>query len=95
MVIEPQLPKTRRDVIATMGAAATAIFVSRDHFEVLADHPRTAHGRVVEQTSGPGSGALSQPGLANVMVSNGRDVTLTDSGGRWSLPARDGDSIFV
>ena len=29
------------------------------------------------------------------MVSNGRDVVRTDAAGRWRLPVRDGDSIFV
>jgi hypothetical protein len=29
------------------------------------------------------------------MVSNGVDVTVTDSDGRWSLPVRSGDHIFV
>jgi hypothetical protein len=29
------------------------------------------------------------------MVSNGRDVVLTDAEGRWSLPVEDGDAIFV
>src|SRR5437762_13131564 len=29
------------------------------------------------------------------MVSNGRDVVLTDADGRWRLPVADGDSVFV
>jgi len=29
------------------------------------------------------------------MVSNGLDVVKTDADGRWSLPVRDGDSVFV
>ena len=34
-------------------------------------------------------------GLPGVMVSNGLEVTVTGSDGRWSLPVRSGDHIFV
>lgn len=34
-------------------------------------------------------------GLAGVMVSNGDDVAITDSEGRWSLPVARGDHVFV
>lgn len=34
-------------------------------------------------------------GIANIMVSNGTDVALTDAGGRWELPVSPGQSIFV
>jgi hypothetical protein len=34
-------------------------------------------------------------GLADVLISNGRDVVPTDADGRWALPVADGDSAFV
>ena len=38
----------------------------------------------------PGAG---NPGLANVLVSNGRDIALTDADGRYTLPL-DGSAII-
>lgn len=34
-------------------------------------------------------------GIAGVMISNGRDVAVTNSAGEWQLPARPGDMLFV
>ena len=37
----------------------------------------------------------NEPGLSNVCVSNGREVTTTDKSGNWSLPAGDDTGFFV
>ncbi|GAB3898923.1 calcineurin-like phosphoesterase family protein [Larkinella knui] len=37
----------------------------------------------------------NETGIANVCVSNGRDVTLTDKSGQWRLPAGDDTGFFV
>jgi len=55
----------------------------------------TAHGTVFEDKDGNGLRAADAPGIANVMVSNGREVVLTDAQGAWSLPVQDGDAVFV
>jgi hypothetical protein len=55
----------------------------------------TAQGTVFEDRDGNGRRQPGSPGVPNVMVSNGRDVVTTDAEGRWTLPVRSGDSIFV
>jgi hypothetical protein len=37
----------------------------------------------------------NEPGIANVCVSNGREVVVTDSHGKYSLPAYDEMTVFV
>jgi hypothetical protein len=75
---------TRRDVLA--GAAAMAIAASPLR-PALAQ--TEARGTVFDADSNP------RKGVPGVMVSNGLDVVKTDEDGRWSLPVRDGDSVFV
>jgi hypothetical protein len=50
---------------------------------------------VFDDRSGTGRRRAGDPGIAGVMVSNGRDVVLTDADGRWRLPLAEGDSVFV
>ena len=54
-----------------------------------------ASGVVFEDRNGSGCRRPGDPGIADVMVSNGRDVIRTDSEGRWSLPVASGDHLFV
>jgi C terminal of Calcineurin-like phosphoesterase len=87
---------TRRMALA--GIAAASIVGSRaeaDSAPAPASDTATAQGMVFEDGDGSGRRQPASPGVPNVMVSNGRDVVLTDADGRWSLPVRDGDSIFV
>ena len=58
-------------------------------------NPDIAFGTVFEDGNGDGRRAKGGRGIAGVLVSNGPDVTMTDSDGRWSLPVQSGDSIFV
>lgn len=86
---------TRRRAIATIGAAGTLLLPGRRH---LANDTRLsdiASGIVFEDRNGDGRRAKGARGIAGVMVSNGVDITVTDSDGRWSLPVRSGDHIFV
>jgi len=85
---------TRRRAIATIGAAGTLLLPSRLNLAAGTPHPDIAFGTVFEDRNGDGRGAKAR-GIAGVMVSNGLDVTMTDSDGRWSLPVQSGDSIFV
>src|SRR5262245_13630919 len=82
---------TRRGVIAGGGAAALALTLGAGS----AERPCVASGHVFHDRSGTGRRRVGDPGIAGVMVSNGRDVVLTDSEGRWRLPVGDGDSVFV
>jgi C terminal of Calcineurin-like phosphoesterase/Calcineurin-like phosphoesterase len=81
---------SRRSVIA--GAGASALALTGTGFA----QPHTiARGVVFEDTRGDGRRRAGDPGIAGVMVSNGRDVVLTSEDGTWSLPVEPGDSIFV
>jgi hypothetical protein len=87
---------TRRMALA--GIAAASIAGSRaeaDSATAPAIDKVTAHGTVFEDSDGSGRRQAGSQGVPNVMVSNGRDVTLTDAQGGWTLPVREGDSIFV
>jgi hypothetical protein len=52
-------------------------------------------GVVFEDLSGVGVRQAGDPGLAGVLVSNGRDVVSTDRDGRYTLPVDDETIIFV
>jgi hypothetical protein len=82
---------TRRELIAAGGASALALTTGRG----LAEPPAWASGFVFEDRSGTGRRRPGDPGIAGVMVSNGRDVVLTDQDGHWRLPIAEGESVFV
>ena len=82
---------TRRDVMVAAGASALALSGGAG----LTQEPATASGVVFHDRSGSGLRRTGDPGVGGVMVSNGRDVVLTDADGRWRLPVSDGDSVFV
>jgi len=52
-------------------------------------------GVVFEDLSGAGSRRPGDPGIAGVLVSNGRDVVRTDGEGRYRLPVDDETIVFV
>jgi hypothetical protein len=84
----PPLLLGRREVVA--GAAAVAL-AATPLSRALAQQgaAETAQGTVYDADSSP------RRGLPGVMVSNGADMVKTDAQGRWSLPVRPGDSLFV
>ncbi len=82
---------TRRELIAAGGASALALSAGVG----LSERPMVASGVVFDDRSGTGQRRQGDPGISNVMVSNGRDVVLTDTDGRWRLTLVEGDSVFV
>ncbi|MDR3140594.1 MAG: calcineurin-like phosphoesterase family protein [Tannerellaceae bacterium] len=54
-----------------------------------------ATGYIFEDKNNSGKKERAEKGVANVAVSNGQDVVLTDSDGKYSLPLRGDDIIFV
>lgn len=54
-----------------------------------------ATGIVFEDRSGTGRRQPGDPGIAGVLVSNGREVVQTDANGRYALPIDDETIIFV
>ena len=97
---------TRRGVLtgAASGLALKAIEPRRAEAQAAprAQVSGQASGQVSGQISGivfedrDGSGVASaNPGLAGVLVSNGRDVAVTGADGRYTLPLPDEATIFV
>lgn len=85
------LALTRRDMLAGLGAGGSALVLPRVS---AADAPKRASGTVYD-ASGGDLATSARCGIPGVMVSNGRDVALSDANGHWSLTVRDGDVIFL
>ncbi len=87
---------TRRRAIATIGAAAGALLSpGRKAAGERASAAEIAHGTVFDCQSDDGQRRSRDRGIAGVMVSNGRDIVITDDDGRWSLPVEAGGTIFT
>jgi len=54
-----------------------------------------ATGTVYRDLNKNGQKEAAEPGIANVCVSNGKEVTKTDKNGKWTLPAGDDTGFFV
>lgn len=85
------LKPSRREVIAGAGASALALTAGPG----FAARSLMASGTVFEAASADGQRRPDDRGLADVLVSNGRDVVKTDADGRWRLPIAHGESVFV
>jgi hypothetical protein len=81
--------------LAGAGAFAAAGLWTQRARAAARHSPSIATGTVFEDLSGTGARQHSDPGLSGIMVSNGRDVVLTDRDGRFTLPVASGDSVFV
>src|ERR1700722_13637424 len=94
---------TRRDVL--IGAAGGLALAAIDAPGALGqDAPASqvagqvsgqVSGIVFEARDGSGMSSAANPGLAGVLVSNGRDITVTGPDGRYTLPLPDEGTIFV
>ncbi len=86
---------TRREVL--VGAASGLALAAIDASGALAqDAPGVqVSGLVFEDRDGSGTSSASNPGIAGVLVSNGRDVAVTGPDGRYTLPLPDEATIFV
>jgi hypothetical protein len=87
------LTRSRREVVKY--GAATAISAAIPGSRLLAADTATVSGVVYENRSGALRRQMSDPGIAGVLVSNGRDVVKTDADGRYTLPIDEESVIFV
>ncbi|WP_301928733.1 metallophosphoesterase N-terminal domain-containing protein, partial [Xanthomonas fragariae] len=53
------------------------------------------NGIVYEERDGRAGRSADEPGIADVTVSNGEQLVRTDAQGRYRLPVRDGQTVFV
>jgi hypothetical protein len=88
---------TRRDIVKGGAAAITVAAAASSNGQAFAvdGSQSTVTGIVFEDTSGTGERRPDDPGIASVLVSNGRDVVKTDRNGRYTLPLHDEAVIFV
>ena len=95
--MEKDLSITRRDVVRGGGAAFTLATAASSLGPAFAAGAGdlTATGVVFEDRTGAGRRQPGDPGIAGVLVSNGRDVLRTDRDGRYTLPIDDETIIFV
>src|SRR5215510_2229286 len=83
---------SRRDVVK--GSAAAALAAAMPIGQAAAQGS-TVSGVVYENRSGGMRRQAGDPGIAGVLVSNGRDVAKTDANGRYTLPIEDESVVFV
>lgn len=62
---------------------------------ILAYSQQTVKGYVYEDANKNGKKDRRESGIPNVPVSNGTEVVLTDRNGFYTLPVKDGNTIFV
>jgi hypothetical protein len=86
---------TRRDVVKGGAAAITLASAGSVGAPGFAADGNTVTGVVFEDLSGTGTRQPGDPGIARVLVSNGRDIARTDRDGRYTLPMDDQAIIFV
>ena len=64
-------------------------------FSILSIYAQIATGTVFLDKNADGIRNRREKGIENVAVSNGRDVVLSDKNGRYSLPVKENDVLFV
>ena len=85
---------TRRELL--IGAASGLALAAIEPLQAEAQtSPGQVSGTVFEDRDGSGALGASNPGLAGVLVSNGRDVAVTGPDGRYTLPLPEEATIFV
>src|SRR4051812_39038775 len=85
---------TRRELLT--GAAGGLALAAIEPLGAEAQTPPAqVSGTVFEDRDGSGAPGASNPGVAGVLVSNGRDVAMSGPDGRYTLPLPDEATIFV
>ncbi len=59
------------------------------------DEVRTLTGTVFDDRDGDGRQGRAEPGIADVAMSNGRALVVTDARGRYRLPVSPGQTVFA
>ena len=85
---------SRRDMLIGAAGGLAAAFAPSGEAHAAAA-PAMVSGVVFEDVDRSGQRSATSPAVANALVSNGRDVALTDADGRYSLPLPDEATIFV
>jgi hypothetical protein len=94
----PSLPLTRREILLSAAGAAAAALAPTGAAradEAVISVVKHVSGIVYEDRGGSRVRGEGDPGVAGVLVSNGKDVDVTDAEGRYVLPAPEEGAIFV
>jgi hypothetical protein len=83
----------REALLAAAGGVAAALATGAP--SVVEAEANVVAGLVFEDRDGSGRPGPANPGLPGVLVSNGREVAVTDADGRYNLPLPDEAAIFV
>ncbi|SEE03650.1 Calcineurin-like phosphoesterase [Rhizobiales bacterium GAS188] len=95
MTDTPKVDLNRRDVMKGGAAALALAGAALPAGAGLAADGQTVTGVVFEDRSRAGHRQQGDPGVAGVLVSNGREVAKTDAEGRYTLPIEEGMTVFV
>src|SRR5277367_2772994 len=92
MTMNAKLELSRRDalLVAAGGVAAALTAPGAARADTA-----TVSGLVFEDKDGSGKPSPGNSGLAGVLVSNGKDIAVTDADGRYTLPLPEEAVIFV
>jgi hypothetical protein len=85
---------SRRDLLAGAAGGLAAALAPATSAQA-AGETAVVSGFVFEDIDGSGRRGAASPGVANALVSNGRDIAVTDAAGHYSLPLPDEATIFV
>ena len=91
MTIDTKWEFSRRDALLVAANGLAAAFVPG----AARAEAATVSGLVFEHKDGTGKPGPGNPGLAGVLVSNGKDIAVTDADGRYTLPLPEEAVIFV
>jgi 3',5'-cyclic AMP phosphodiesterase CpdA len=85
---------SRREALFAAAGGVAAALTAGAPAEARAE-AAVVTGLVFEDRDGAGKPSAANPGLPGVLVSNGKEVAVTDADGRYSLPLPDEATIFV
>ena len=86
---------TRREVLIGAAGGLALAAVERSGAGLRMRRGRRFRASCSRIRDGSGAASAANPGLAGVLVSNGRDVAVTGADGRYTLPLPDEATIFV
>ncbi len=93
--IAPALAEEAPEAVEETTAEAVEEATTETVEEVAPVYTEEARGTVFRDDNGNGSRDSGEPGIADVRVSNGREVTLTDADGDYRIGVAEGTIIFV
>jgi C terminal of Calcineurin-like phosphoesterase/N terminal of Calcineurin-like phosphoesterase/Calcineurin-like phosphoesterase len=94
-VSDDDFAPSRREVVKGAAASVVAAAVTPASRVFAAAGADTVSGTVYQSRSGGSQRQSGDPGIAGVLVSNGREVVKTDAAGRYTLPLEDESIVFV